>query len=179
MTKPTPIPASHQWREGATAVRQCGFTLIELIIFIVVVSVGMAGILQVMNTVVKSSADPMVRKQSIAVAESMLEEILLKEYCDPDTVDVTTTPHTCGALNVETTRNLYDDVRDYAGYSTSAGIVTPDAVATPVVGLASYNLSPAVAVNATTLNGIAVLQVTVSVTSPQGTISLIGYRANY
>jgi len=162
-----------------TDLRQRGFTLIELIIFIVVVSAGLAGILSVMNTTVKSSADPMVRKQSIAIAESTLEEILLKEYCDPDTMDTTTTPHTCGTLTVETTRNLYDDVRDYAGYSTSTGIVAPDAAATPVVGLSAYNLSPPIAVSATTLNGVAVLQVTVSVTSAQGTISLTGYRANY
>lgn len=159
---------------------QRGFTLVELIIFIVVVSAGLAGILQVMNTVVKSSADPMIRKQSIAIAESMLEEILLKDYCDPDTVNLTTTPHTCGTLTVEATRNLYDDVRDYVNYSTSTGIVAPDAAATPVTGLDGYNLSPPVAVTPTTLNGVAVLQVKVSVTDPQGNaISLTGYRANY
>jgi MSHA pilin protein MshD len=54
---------------------QRGFTLIELIIFIVIVSAGLAGILSVMNTVVKSSADPLVRKQAIAIAESVMEEI--------------------------------------------------------------------------------------------------------
>ncbi len=59
---------------------QKGFTLIELLIFILVVGVCLAGILSVMNTVVKSSADPMVRKQTLAVAESLLEEILLKDY---------------------------------------------------------------------------------------------------
>lgn len=158
---------------------QRGFTLIELIIFIVVVSAGLAGILSVMNTTVKSSADPMVRKQSMAIAESMLEEILLKDYCDPDTVNTATTPPTCGVLTVEASRNLYDDVRDYAGYSTSAGMVAPDAAATPLAGLAAYNLSPPVTVTATTLHGVAALQVTVSVTSGQGTISLTGYRANY
>ena len=62
-----------------TRSQQRGFTLIELIIFIVVVGAGLAGILSVMNTVVKSSADPMVRKQAIALADSILEEILQKE----------------------------------------------------------------------------------------------------
>src|SRR5665647_2470350 len=42
-----------------------------------------AAILSVINTVVKSSADPMVRKQTMAIAESMLEEILLKDYANP------------------------------------------------------------------------------------------------
>jgi type II secretory pathway pseudopilin PulG len=43
-----------------------GFTLIELIFFIVVVGVGLAGIVSVSTTVVKSSAEPMVRKQALA-----------------------------------------------------------------------------------------------------------------
>jgi MSHA pilin protein MshD len=158
--------------------RSRGFTLIELIIFIVVVSAGLAGILSVINTVVKSSADPMMRKQTIAIAESLLEEILLKDYCDPDTVDTSTSPPTCGANTVESGRNNYDDVDDYNGYNTSSGIVDMLGVATP--GLTQYNISPAVTVVASTdLAGVAAKKITVSVTGPQGTISLTGYRANY
>ena len=149
-----------------TSRRQFGFTLIELIIFIVVVSAGLAGILSVMDTVVKSSADPMVRKQSIAIAESMLEEILLKDYVNP----------TGGYTG--TTRAQFDDVSDYAGYTTSTGIV--DAMGVPVAGLAGFNIAPAVTVAASSdLTGVAAFKVTVSVTGPSGTISLSGYRSNY
>src|SRR5664279_683647 len=110
---------------------QRGFTLIELIIFIVVVSAGLAGILSVMNNVVKSSADPMVRKQAIAIAESLLEEILLKDYCDPDPspTGMPTSPPTCGTHVVKSARSDYDNVSDYAGYTTT-GIV--DASGLPV-----------------------------------------------
>ena len=144
---------------------QRGFTLIELIIFIVVVGAGMAGILSVMTTTVKSSADPMVRKQTIAIAESLLEEILQKDYANP----------TGG--NAGTTRALFDDVDQYNGYSTSGGIV--DVSGAAIAALASYNISPAVTVAATTLgsNSLAMKKVTVSVTGPGGTISLSGYRA--
>lgn len=159
-----------------TSPRQRGFTLIELIIFIVVVAAGLAGILSVMNTVVKSSADPMIRKQTIAIAESLLEEILLKDYCDPDTVDLTTSPPTCGVHTVEANRSLYDDVDDYAGY-TSTGI--KDLTASTIAGLTAYNISPAVTVTTTTLNSLTVKKVIVSVTGPQGAISLTGYRSNY
>ena len=152
------------------SVRQRGFTLIELIIFIVVVAAGLAGILSVMNTVVKSSADPMIRKQTVAIAESLLEEILLKDYAKP-------TGSTATGFSSGGARNLYDCVDDYAGYNTTAGIVQPDAVPTPVDGLGSYNISPAVTVTSTTLNSVAVKVVVVSVTGPQGTISLTGYRA--
>jgi MSHA pilin protein MshD len=142
-----------------------GFTLIELILFIVVVSAGLAGILSVMNTVVKSSADPMVRKQTLAVAESMLEEILLKDYANPS-----------GGYS-GTTRSQFDDVSDYAGYTTTGGIV--DVLGSVVPGLSNYNIAPAVSVAPVTISGATLLQVTVSVTGPQGTISLTGYRGHY
>lgn len=146
--------------------RQGGFTLIELIVFIVVVSVGLAGILSVMDTSVKSSADPMVRKQTVAIAESLLEEILLKDYANP----------TGGYSG--TTRAQFDDVSDYAGYGTSAGIVDALGAATP--GLTQYNISPTVSVAASTdLTGVVARKIIVSVTGPGGTISLSAYRANY
>lgn len=146
--------------------RSRGFTLIELIIFIVVVSAGLAGILLVMNTVVKSSADPMVRKQTIAIAESLLEEILLKDYANP----------TGGYTG--TVRFQFDDVSDYAGY-TSTGIV--DMTGASVAGLGSYNIAPAVTVVSTSdLTGVTAKKITVSVTDPAGNIiSLSGYRSNY
>lgn len=151
--------------------RQRGFTLIELIIFIVVVSAGLAGILSVMNSVVKSSADPMVRKQAIAIAESLLEEILLKEYVNP-------AGGYAGAVRAQ-----FDDVDDYADYTTT-GIV--DATGGAVPSLSGYNISPAVTVTIVTaaespaLNAIAVKRITVSVAGPGGTnIRLSGYRGNY
>ena len=157
---------------------QSGFTLIEVIIFIVVVSAGLAGILSVSTTVVKSSADPMARKQTIAIAESLLEEILLKEYCDPDTLDSTTTPPTCGAHTTEASRNLYDDVDDYNGYSTVGGIT--DVLGSAAPGLSAYNITPAVVVaSSTDLTGVTAKKVTVSVTGPNGVITLVGYRSNY
>jgi len=146
--------------------RQAGFTLIELIVFIVVVSVGLAGILSVMDRTVKSSADPMIRKQTIAIAESLLEEILLKEYANP-----------VGGYS-GSDRAQFDDVSDYDGYTTSAGMV--DALGSAVTGLTPYNILPAVAVvTSTDLTGVTAKKVTVSVTGPGGAISLSGYRANY
>ncbi len=150
---------------------QRGFTLIELIIFIVVVSAGLAGILSVMNTTVKFSADPMVRKQTVAIAESLLEEILLKEYAKP-------TGSTALGFSAGGTRNLFDCVDDYNNYTTTSGIVDMVGATTP--GLSPYNISPAVTVATTTdLAGVTAKKITVSVTGPGGTISLSGYRANY
>lgn len=143
-----------------------GFTLLELIVFIVVVSTGLAGIMLVVDTVVKASADPLVRKQTISIAESLLEEILLRDYANPE------------EGYVGDSRAQFDNVRDYDGYSTSAGIV--DRAGAPVTGLVQYNISPPVRVVLTDeLTGVAALKVTVHVTGPMGPVSLSGYRGNY
>ncbi len=139
-----------------------GFTLIELIIFIVVVSAGLAGILSVMDTVVKSSADPMVRKQAIAIAESLLEEILSKEYA---------TGGYDGAVRAQ-----FDDVSDYHNYTTGiTGI--KDVLGAAVAGLENYNFSTDV--TNTDLGGLTAKKVTVTVTGGGHVIALSGYRANY
>ena len=153
--------------------RQRGFTLIELIIFIVVVAAGLAGILSVMNTVVKSSADPMIRKQTIAIAESLLEEILLKDYASPSGGTNGVTTCTMAPL-VGDVRAPWDNICDYNGY-THTGIVDILGVATG--GLEKYDIS-AVTVGATTdLTGVAAKKVTVQVRGPQGDVSLTGYRS--
>lgn len=145
--------------------RNLGFTLIELIIFIVVVGAALAGLLRVVNGVVQNSADPVVHKQSLAIAESLLEEILQKDFANP----------VGGYAGVN--RNQFDDVADYNGYATAGGIV--DAVGNPILGLGNYNITPAVAVVAIpNWNGIAALQVTVTVTGPGGAMTLVGFRSN-
>lgn len=136
-----------------------GFTLIELIIFIVVVSAGLAGILSVMNTTVKSSADPMVRKQAIALAESVLEEVLQKAYADPD-----------GTNAGETGRTDWDSVDDYNG-KTKADLALPAAVAPYAVQI---NVSDGQAAL-----GIEAKRVTVVVSRDTESITLTGYRTNY
>lgn len=156
--------------------RQRGFTLAEVIIFIVVVSLGMAGILSVMNTTVKSSADPMLNKQSLALAESLLEEILLKDFAKPPG-SVVPGAGSGGA------RTQFDCVDDYNTYKTTGGMV--DGRGNAVSGLSAYNYAQAgggagVVVAPATVNGTATKRVTVFVTGPDGiTISLIGYRASY
>jgi MSHA pilin protein MshD len=150
-----------------------GFTLIELIFFIVVVSVGLTGILSVSNTIVKSSADPLVRKQALAIAQSLMEEIVLKDYDKP--LDSTAQGFPAGL------RNQFDCVKDFDGYVTTTGIV--DVTGSAVAGLAGYNIAPAVAVSdPTTLPGspnVPVRKIVVSVTGPQGVVSLTGYRGAY
>lgn len=141
--------------------KQCGFTLIELILFIVIVSVGLAGILSVMNVTVKSSADPMVRKQAMAMAESLLEEILLKNYHDPDATNVG-----------ETERATWDNVADYAG-KTNAALGIPDSLSAYVVAIDATN-DPT-----TQLQNLPAWRITVTVTQASEVITMTGFRTCY
>lgn len=143
-----------------------GFTLVEMIIAIVIIGVGLAGVLAAFNISVRGSADPLVRKQMLAIAEEMLEEILLKPYAAG--------PGTISGCN----RAAADDVSDYNGYA-SAGICDIDG--NPVAGLSGYNLNVAVA-NATLSDGavtVPSLRVTVTVTHGGESLSLVGWRTDF
>lgn len=151
--------------------KQRGISLIELIMFIVIVSVALAGILLVMNVTTRGSADPLIHKQALAIAESMLEEIELMPFtfCDPDdpTASTATAPAVgAGACTVQM-ENLgaeaafapyqtaaetrysasapYDNVNDYNGFIMAAGALL-DISGAPV-GPAGYGVAVAVANN--------------------------------
>jgi MSHA pilin protein MshD len=150
--------------------RRAGFSLIEVVVLIVVVGIALAGVLLVFQTSTRASADPQVQKQALAVAEALLDEILLASY-DP--------------LPGAGTRADFDDVDDYAGYSTAGGI--RDIQGNPVPGLEAYNIT-SVTVTPTALTDTgAVLptvneakRITVTVAGPQAFgVTLDGYRLKY
>lgn len=143
-------------------------TLIELIIFIMVVSLGLAGVLTVFNTVVRGSADPLIHKQALAAAEALMEEILLKDFADPDGL-------------AEGNRADFDDVNDYNGYSTT-GVYSLADLGAPIAGLTTYNVNVAVVPPAAAIGGVApaqIRQVSVTVVGNGASVQLVGYRFNY
>lgn len=185
---------------------QRGISLIELIVFIVVVSAASAGVLVAFTSSTRSSADPMIQKQALAVAEAFLEEVQLQSftYCDPDDTNAATAlsavvnAATDCALTVEamgpegesrySATTPFDNVNDYNGYDSGAdappGI--KDISQTAIAGLAAYRV--AVSVAAQPLNGVGSdangvpqsLLITVTVTGPGNTtVVLHGYRLRY
>ncbi|MFP5408593.1 MAG: type II secretion system protein [Gammaproteobacteria bacterium] len=174
-----------------------GLSLIELLAFIVVVGVAVGGVLSVYSLAARSSADPVVRKQALAIAESLLEEVLAMPYtyCDPDDAQAdtatssamgpagcATTPEEMGEEGTEDRySNLmpYDNVNDYDGFSMT-GIHDVNNDQAP--GLDGYAAQIAVS-PAGAFNGIPAgetLLVTVTVTAPGNhNISLSGYRTRH
>jgi len=173
-----------------------GFTLIELALFIVVVGVGVAGTLMAFDYSSRDSADPVVRKQALAIAESLLEEIqqMPFTYCDPDDPAVSTATSAAGcavaeAIGPEAGESRYsattpfDNVNDYHNYDTAVEVPAgmKDITGASIAGLTAYNAQ--VTVVPTALNGIAAtdsLLITVTVTGPANTTVVInGYRTQY
>ena len=164
---------------------QRGLTLIELIIYIVVVLVGLAGVLTVLDTTVRGGADPVVRKQALALAEAMLEEVLSKSYqndpADPgnvsDTLGCTLNSPSTGPqcrLNTPVDRANYNDVDDYNTWNQVGNV---QAIGTAPAALSAYAV--AVTVGSAVVNGVTLKTVTVTVTRGAETVTLQGWRGNF
>jgi MSHA pilin protein MshD len=78
--------------------RQGGVTLLEMILFIVVISVALAGLVTVYKLASRDSADPVRDKQALMLAEAMLEEVQLAgfTFCDPTDANAATAVSSAG-----------------------------------------------------------------------------------
>ena len=182
--------------------RQRGVTLIELIMFIVIIGAALAGLLQVLNFTTKVSADPVRQKQALMIAESLLEEVRLAgfTYCDP------TDPKTAAATSAADCDikesfgqgsggepvgdRPYDNVNDYvdapgvarAAFNNAAGeLADINGNAMDVTGYSAQ-----VTIRPSVLNGIGsgandspVLRITVEVNYDGQTLALDTYRTRY
>ncbi len=192
---------------GPRPARARGLTLIELVIFIAVVGIAVAGVLAVYSRAVQSSADPLVRKQAMAIGEALLSEVLAQpfSYCDPQDAandpvapPVSTAACTGGSAGSQdrgggtlgpqpasetrfSASDPFDNVADYNGYAMSAGIYGLDDGSTPLPGLGAYSASVTVS-RAGSVFGLAndaVLRIDVLVTGPGDSLTLTGYRFRY
>lgn len=145
--------------------RSYGVSLIELILFIVIVSACVAGVLVAIDRTARASADPLIIKQALAIAEALLEEVELMPFtfCDPDDPHASTAqsaqvdpldPLKCSsAAQVENigpeggeTRyhatTPFDNVNDYMGFTMNPIL---DITGTAIGGLGAYTATVTVA----------------------------------
>ncbi len=182
--------------------RLSGFGLIELLITIVIVGIALVAILTVQARANLMSADPQLRKQALAIAEGLLEEINLARFtwCDPNDANAETaaSPAGCASLPEVVGQEAggvgrpFDNVNDYVSaygtpttYTTdAAGFSFPSGYTATVSISTDANLGPTGAVitpvDATAANA-KVLRITVSVSYPNSVNPLVldGYRTRY
>ena len=150
--------------------RPRGATLVELIMFIVVVGAAVTGVLGAISYATRASVDPMIQKQALAIAEAVLEEVQLMPftYCDPDdpqaaiALSAAVGPTGCSAAAAveaigaeaappygpETRLSAttpFDNVNDYSGFVMAGGVVDIAGNPVPMPELAAYTATVVVA----------------------------------
>lgn len=148
---------------------QSGFTLVELVIAIVVISLALAGLMGGYSNLMVRSADPLIYQQAVQAANSLMAEVAGKSF--------PASPGTCTGAGGD--RDDYDDVCDFNGYSSSSisDIAGNDA------NLTGYSVSVAVSAAGTDLPGLAIndaVRIDLTVSHPlNGSFTLSSYRVNY
>jgi MSHA pilin protein MshD len=111
--------------------RQGGLTLIELVMFLVIVGAALAGILGVLSYTNRNSADPQTTKQALAIAEGLLEEVELARFtfCDPSDTNAETATSAAGCSTPEKVgpesgnTRPYDNINDYVSQFSSGSLI--------------------------------------------------------
>lgn len=181
-----------------------GFSLVEMVVFIVIVTTAIAGVIGALAFMSGHSADPLARKQAIAIAESLMQEIqqMPFTYCDPDDPNASTATGTgsCTTSQANLTgpspanesrysaTNPFDNVADYSGFTMPGGGcagICRIGDATAITGLNAYSAAVAISQAGGTgafagLPADAVLKIIVTVNGPANTtIRLTGFRVRY
>ena len=135
---------------------QSGVSLIEMIVFIVVVSIALLALVGVYNQATINNVDPIVRVRALEAAQSKLDEILALKYAENTPTGGIPACSPCD----DTPDSNMNDVDDYRGWSD--------------VPYAGYSRRVTVVTN----NNIKLI--TVIVTTPTGeTMLLAAERANF
>src|SRR6266853_603637 len=130
--------AAPERRLAAGDVHQRGTTLVEVIIFIVIVSIAVTSVVNALSLAVRQSADPLVQRQTLAVAESLIQEIDGLPYAQKDPYNLSGPDDAIGREAGAGSPLPFDNPNDYSGYSET-GIVAPDGTA--IAGLSNYSAS--------------------------------------
>ena len=148
---------------------QAGASLIEMIAFVVIISVSLTGIISVFNEANQRNVDPIPRVRALECAQAKMDEILARKYADnsptggiPACGSAEVGAVACSAIGTNT--GLLNDVGDYAGQ----------------VDNSLDNCSLNVAVTQPGLSGAPARLITVTATSSGGEqVTLSAYKVNF
>lgn len=149
---------------------QKGVTLLETVVFIVVVSIALGALLTTFNESVSKSTDPVIRLKALEKAQALMDEILVRKFDEnTPTGGVPACDSSEGTLCAGITPDAdFDDVGDYHGFLDGSD--------------PSYPVSVTV-VNAGAEIGIANTQarrITITASSPNSNdVVLSAYKVNF
>ncbi len=187
--------------------RSAGMSLLEVVIFIVIVGLVLAGMMFVFSASTRASVDPMIRKQALAIGSSLLEEIELRAFtfCDPDDSNVYTAtgppptgcttvegigPETTGGTETRYVDPRFDNVNDYNGFQMGSGATDPSirtAANSQIDALSDFRVDVTVApiaagelgADVATTSEALLITVTTRHVPTGTTVALQGYRLRY
>ena len=168
-----------------------GFTLIELVVVIVVLSLALTGVTLVISRVVQQSPEALVQTRAMELAQTYLDEIFSKRFdelsgqggvprCDSTDNSTQTCTNTLGSEE-GSNRLLFDDVDDYNGLNEQPPTSIIDG--SNLSNYDSYNVQVAVVYAGSELGFASnrhAKRITISITTPLGnTIPVSVYRINF
>jgi len=175
-----------------------GFTLIEIIITIVFVSIAMVGVLSAYTHAMKTSADPLQQIRAIELGQAYIDEIINKKFdensaqggiprcgsSDPGSVVCTTSgnfgPDVNPVTTVLETRALFNDVDDYNAIDETP---PKDPLGVNRVGYDNYRAQISVTHAGTDLSGlnnVDTKRIDITITTPKGdSFGFSAYRVNF
>ena len=102
-----------------------GLTLIEMIVFIVIFSIGVMGVLVLFYNTINRSSNPTIRLKGVEVASAVMDEILSRKFDNDTPNGGGTIPLSLVNIGKEPPDDSntiqYDDVDDYNGLSCITG----------------------------------------------------------
>ncbi|MBF0218517.1 MAG: hypothetical protein HQL49_03175 [Gammaproteobacteria bacterium] len=174
------ISTAPKMSRAASASSQQGLSLIEMVIFIIIVGVALASLAQLFALNVRHSATPLLRQKSVILANAYMEEIIRKRWDE-------LTPDGGGKIDSATStiateeglRSVYDDIDDY--HLLSGAPTKTDG--STMQGFDGFSVNVAVRHPSAAWNTIAateVKQITVTVSAPNGeSLQLNSFRVNF
>ncbi len=159
-----------------------GVTLIELVISIVIISISILGVTSLFLGTTTTSADPMIRAQALAIAQSYMDEIMMQPYAPEAN---TTAIGSCSDGNPpeKSNRAKYNDINDYSGLSDVGAHDQQGCLMNRLEGYTidvQINTCPnAACTTSLNITGMKKIQVTISHVALNVSIPLVTYRADY
>ncbi len=172
---------------------RAGFSLIEVIMAMIVISVSIAALTPLVG-LVSRSADPMLVKQAESAAEALMDEVRLAGFtwCDPADANFDTATAAAGCASVPEgvgpeagNTRPYDNVNDYNVYCSSAMNPITDIAGTSTTLLSGFSATVCVtpyAIDLSTsapITTAAALRIVVTVSNANTSFTLTGWRTRY